>query len=320
MNRWLIALTVTVCLTGAAAQAADFPTRPITVVVPFAPGGGLDVTTRIVAPDVTKRLGHQVVVENRGGAGGAIGAELVSRAAPDGYTLLVYASTATIDPSLRPKLKYDFRRDFVPVTMLVQTPYVLLVNPQLPMTTVADVIAYARKNPGKVFFGSPGIGTIGHLTAELFKAAAKVELTHIPYKGSGPAILAVVTNETQVSFETPLQTYDMVRAGKLRAVGISSKERWPTLPEVPAISETVPGFESVAWIGLFAPAGTPKETVQQLYRAFAGAVNSGETQEKIIRGGMRSVGNTPDEFASRIATEIPIWAKVISDARIKLED
>lgn len=301
------------------AAAADFPTKPIRVVIPFPPGGGLDTTVRTIEPEVSKRLGQQLIVDNRAGAGGAIGGQMVARSAPDGYTLLVYANTASIDPTYRPKLPYSFQRDFIPVTILVSSPYVLVANLDLPARNIAGLIAHAKANPGKVHFGSPGIGTIGHMIAEYFKFAAGIDIVHVPYKGSGPVMAGVMGGEIQLSFETA-QIMELARSGKVRALAVTSKERWPNLTEVPPVSETLADFEMLSWIGLFAPARTPADVVERIYKAFSEAVRTGDSGAALVKRGMKGVGNTPADFAKQIETEIPMWAKVIRDAKLKPEE
>ena len=303
----------------AALAQGEFPTKPIRVIVPFAPGGGLDVTMRVILPELTRKLGQPVIIENKPGAAGSIGAELVQKAAPDGYTLLVYANTATIDPSFRPNLPYKFQRDFEPITIAASGPYMVTASPSFPANNIAELIAYAKANPGKVNFGSGGIGSVAHLGTELFQATAKIEMTHIPFRGSGPAITAVMAGETQISFETPLQTQQLIESGKLKALAVTSRERSPIFPNVPSVSETLPEFELITWIGIFAPKGTPKDVINKLYRAISETVKSEESGKLLRQGGMQGEGESPEVFAARIAREIPIWEKLIREAKIQPE-
>ena len=320
MDKWLKGLVALgILLAVFESVAADFPNKPIRVIVPFPPGGGLDTVIRIIEPDVSKRLGRQLVIENRPGAGGAIGGQLAARSAPDGYTLVMMANTATIDPSYRPKLPYRLQSDFTPITVLASTPYIVVTKPNLPVQNLGELISYAKANPGKLRYGSHGVGTVAHLSAELLKHLAGIDIVHVPYKGAGPSTTAVMSGETEISFQS-VQVTSLIEGGKIRALAVTTKERWPSLIKVPPIMDTVPGYEVLVWIGIFAPANTPRDIVNQLHQAFAGSVNSPETAALLLKQGFKGGGNTPTEFARQLESEIAMWSKVIQQANIKPEE
>ena len=322
MNRFVLIAMASVALLGTTlglAQAADFPERPVRLIVPFAPGGGLDGAMRVVQPEVTRRLGQQLIIENKAGAGGALGAEFVSRSAPDGYTLLVYASTATIDPSFRPNLPYSFSRDFEPVSMVERTPLFIVANPNFPPKTVAELIALAKQQPGKIKYGSSGVGAIAHLAVELLKSQAGIEMTHIPYDGSGPATAAVVGGEVQFFVQSALQIKELASAGKLRVIAVTTRERSSIFPDVPTVGESgLPGYEVDSWVSIFAPKGTPGAVIATLQKAFSDAARTPATAKVLTDNGMQAVGGTADELRAQIAAEIPMWAKLIKEGGIKL--
>ena len=288
-------------------------------IVPFPPGGGTDVLARIMGQWLAERLGQPVVVENRPGASANIGTEAVVRAPSDGYTLLLAASVNAINATFHDKLPFDFQRDIAPVVAMIRLPNVMLVNPSVPASTLPEFIAYAKANPGKINVGSAGTGTSQHLAAELFKMLARVDMVHVPYKGTAPALQDLLGGQVQVLFGNPASTMGYVKSGRLRALGVTSAERVPSLPDLPAIAEYLPDFEATLFYGLGAPRGTPAEIIASLNRE----VNAGLAEPR-IRAGLASLdgivlGGSPDDFAKMIAGEIAKWSAVIKRAHIRRE-
>jgi tripartite-type tricarboxylate transporter receptor subunit TctC len=310
---WIAALAVS------NAVAADYPERPIRLVVASSVGGGLDFVARIVAPRVGAKLGQPVVVDNRGGAAGLVGSELVAKAAPDGYTLLlVFANFATF-PSLEKKLSFDPMKDLLPVANLATSPLVLVVPPSLHVTSVANVVALAKRDK-TLNFASPGVGSMGHLAAELFQSMAGVKMTHIPYKGGGPAIAALLGGQVQMYFSTPPAALAQIKAGKLIGVGVTGRTRAAFAPDIPTIAESgLPGYDVNGWVGLFAPAGTPKPVIDAVSAAFDDAVKDAAVQESFSKEGVTAVGNSPAEFAQEVQADVAKWKKVIQTAHISLD-
>jgi tripartite-type tricarboxylate transporter receptor subunit TctC len=313
-----IALAATM---AAAAWAQPYPTKPIRIVVPFPAGGTTDVLARAAAQRLTETLGQPAVVDNRPGAGGNIGAELVAKAAPDGYTLLMgTVGTHAINPSLYPKMPYDHVRDFAPVILVAGVPNVLVVNPALPVKSVQELIAYAKANPGRVNFASSGNGTSIHLSGELFKTMAGVQITHIPYKGSAPALMDLIGGQVQIMFDNLPSALPQIKAGKLKALAVTSRERAPALPDVPTMAESgLPGFEASSWFGLLAPAGTPQPIILKLNADVAKWVASPEAKEKLLAQGANAAGGTPEDFARHIAAETAKWQKVVKESGAKID-
>jgi tripartite-type tricarboxylate transporter receptor subunit TctC len=296
---------------GAALAQAGYPNRPVRIVVPSSPGGGTDILTRLLTPQLTERLHQQVVVDNRPGAGSIIGNELVSRAAPDGYTLLMGISTLAILPAMHKKLPYDALRDLAPITQAIAAPNVLVVHPSLPVRSVKELIAFARKRPGDLSYASAGLGTNPHLCMELFLNMAQVKMVHVPYKGLGPAIIDLVAGHVVVATATMLTGLPQIRAGRLRGLGVTGSARSSVLPDLPTIAEAgVPGYEAGQWYGLFAPARTPANIINQLHAAMAGALKASAIREKMASDGVEPVGSTPDEFARFMRAETDKWGKV----------
>src|SRR5689334_3440998 len=281
------ALALCAALFAASVAAQDYPARPVRMIVPFPPGGGSDVTGRVVATALTERLGRQVIVDNRAGAGGIIGSEIAAKAPNDGYTLLVVSLAHVVNPWLYDlKGRYHPIRSFAPVAAVAASPVVLVVNPSVPAHSVADLLALARKQPGRLQYASAGVGSVTHLAAELFKYTAKVDILHVPFKGAGPATLDVVGGHTHLLFGGLLATVSQVRAGKLRALGVGSLKRNAILPDVPSIAEAgVPGYETVNWFGLVAPAGTPAAVVERLHREVTAVQNLPEIQRQFDADG-----------------------------------
>jgi len=314
-------LGVLLALVAALACAQTYPTKPIRLVVPFPPGGATDILARDVAQKLTEAWGQSVIVDNRPGAGGNIGSELVAKSAPDGYTLeMGTVGTHAINASLYAKMPYDHVKDFTPVILVAGVPNVLVVNPALPANSVAELIAYAKANPGKLNFASSGNGTSIHLSGELFKVMAGVQITHIPYKGSAPALQDLLSGQVQMMFDNLPPSLPQIKAGKLRALAVTSLIRAPALPDVPTLSESgLPGFEASSWFGILAPAGTPAPIVAKLNAEIAKWLATPEAKEKLAKQGANAAGGTPDDFAKHIAAETAKWAKVVKDSGAKID-
>lgn len=304
---------------AATAPAQQYPTKPIRVIVPFAPGGGLEITTRLIGQKLTEKWGQNIVVDSRPGAATIIGSEIASKAAPDGYTLLMITTTFAINPGLRSKLPYDPTRDFTPITQLNSQPNVVVVHPSSPVKSVPDLIAAAKAKPGALTFASPGAGSAPHLSAEMFKRMAGVDMIHVPYKGIPPAVIDVIGGRVNMLFTTTISAAPHVNAGKLRAVAITSAKRNASMPEVPTIGESLPGYQAEAFQAVVAPAGVPRAIVDTLAREIAAIVKSPEVTARFNRDGAVPVGSTPQQFAAFLKSEMAKWSKVIQDAGIKLE-
>jgi tripartite-type tricarboxylate transporter receptor subunit TctC len=302
------------CCSGAYAQS--FPSKPVRIVVPFAPGGANDIIARVVSQKLAEPLGQQVIVENRGGAGGAIGAEAVARAQPDGYTLLLAnPGPNAINPLLQPKTPYDPIRDFSPVTLMAISPEVLVAHPSLPVRTAADLVALARARPGVVNYGSSGTGAITHLAMEFFKARTGTNLVHIPYKGANVSLTELMGGQVSVMFAALGSIQPVLGTHRVRAIAVAAKERTPLLPSVPAIAEQgLPDFEVVNWFAILAPANTPAGIVEQLNRAINGVVGSPESRERFASLGFVPRGTTPAELDRHMRSEIERWGKVVRAA------
>jgi tripartite-type tricarboxylate transporter receptor subunit TctC len=297
----------------------DYPTRPITLIVPYAAGGGNDVLARGVAEPMGKTLGQAVVVENHGGAGGSIGTRQVAKAAPDGYTLgLGGTGTLAVDPTLYPNVGYDPRKDFAPVGLIATSPLIILVNPSLPAHNVQELIALAKKQPGKLNYASAGRGSGIHLGTVLFALTAGIELTHIPYKGSGPALTDLLGNHVAIYFSSLPPAIGLVKEGKLRALGVTGLTRSPIFPDVPTVAEQgLPGFEAVLHYGIVAPAGTPRPIVDKLNAALRTALNSDEVHKRIATEGAEPLPTTPEQYAVDIDREETKWSALVEKAGLK---
>jgi tripartite-type tricarboxylate transporter receptor subunit TctC len=293
--------------------AANYPTKPVRLVVPFPAGGTTDILARAVAQTLSEAWGQQVIVDNRPGAGGNIGSDLVAKSKPDGYTLLMgTVGTHAINPSLYKNMPYDHVKDFAPVILVAGVPNVLVVNLSLPVHSVPELIAYAKANPGKLNFASSGNGTSIHLSGELFKAMTGVEMTHVPYKGSAPALTDLIGGQVQLMFDNLPSSLPFIKAGKLRALAVTSGARAAALPDLPTLAESgLPGFEASSWFGVLAPAGTPRDIVAKLNGAIAGWLASPEAKEKLLAQGAIAAGGAPDDFARHIGAETSKWAKVV---------
>ena len=314
--RALLMIVAALASLGAAmpfAFAADYPTKPIRIVVPFPPGGTTDILARAVAQKLSETWNQQVIVDNRPGAGGNIGADLVAKAAPDGYTLVMgTVGTHAINPNLYRKMPYDHVKDFAPVILVAGVPNVLVVNPSLPVHSVHELIDYAKANPGKLNFASSGNGTSIHLSGELFKTMAGVQMTHVPYKGSAPALADLMGGQVQLMFDNLPSSLGLIKGGKLRAVAVTSTTRAAALPDVPTIAESgLPGFEASSWFGLLAPAGTPHDVVGKLNGVVAAWLATPEAKDKLLAQGAIAAGGSPEAFAKHIESETSKWAKVV---------
>ena len=307
-------------LTSAPAHA-EFPDRPIKIVVPYPPGGTTDLLARAIAPRLAERLAQPVVVENRAGAGGVIGSLAVAKAAPDGHTL-VFGTIAShaILPVLQKPAPYDALKDFAPVTLVAHTPNVLIANLAAPIRSVAELLALARAKPGSLNFGSTSLGGSPHMSGELLKSMARLDMVHVPYKGGGPMLIDLMGGQIPIAFDNLPSSMTHIRAGKIRALAITTAKRWPGAPEIPTLAEAgVPGYESAAWFGLLAPAGTPAATLALLQRHVAAILRQPEIEAQFLQQGAEAVGNTPEEFGKLIAADLQKWARVVEATGVKLE-
>jgi tripartite-type tricarboxylate transporter receptor subunit TctC len=305
---------------GGTALAQTFPERPVTLVIPFAAGGSTDVVGRVIANKMSDILGQQIVVQNVGGAGGSLGTGNVVRADPDGYTILMgTVATHALNPLILKTKPYDAEKDFTPISLLVIVPNVLVVNPELPVKNVQELIDLLKKNPDKYSYASSGNGTPLHLSGELFKKMAGVSLQHIPYKGSGPALNDVVGNQVPIMFDNLPSSSSHMKGGTLRALGVTTKERAPSFPDVPTIAETIPGYETYSWNALFAPPGTPPEIIATLNKAANEAMKDPTVVERMKEFSAEIVGSTPEELAAHVKAEVAKWTPVVQDANVQME-
>jgi len=306
---------------AAAADTAQFPVKPIRLVVPFGAGSNTDVLARTVAVRMAEHWSQQVVVDNRPGAGGNIGADLVAKAPPDGYTILMDAvSTHAINPTLYTKLPYDPIKDFAPVTLITSVPNVLVVHPSLPAKNVPELIALAKARPGQLNYASGSTGSAGHLAGELFDSMAGVRMTHIPYKGAAPAVIDLIAGHVSLMFDNLASALPNIKAARVRALAVTTLKRSPLLPALPTISESgLRGFDVSTWFGIFAPAGTPPEIVAKLNAEVVRLLHTAEMRERLALLGAEPIGNKPEEFAAFIKTEIPKYAKVVKASGAKVD-
>ena len=300
--------------------AQSYPSKPIRLVLPYPPGGGTDVIARPLAQKLTEQLGQQVIVDNRGGAGGNIGMEFVAKSPADGYTLL-FALTAqyAVNLSLYPKLPYDPVRDYAPISLLANAPYLLVVHPALPAKSVAELVALVKARPGQLSYSSSGNGSGAHLAGEMLRSLARVEIVHVPYKGAGPAMPDLIAGQVQLSFITYTAAGPHIKTGRLRALGVTTAKRSPTLPDLPAIGETVAGYDSAVWYGFAAPAGTPLEIVSKLNAEVLRVLAAPDFRSRITLEAVSPIGSTPEEFGSFMKSEIVRWAKVVKDSGAKVD-
>ena len=303
-----------------AAFAQDYPNKPIRFIVPQPPGGTSDIVARAFAQKLAENVHQQVVVDNRAGASGTIGTDLAAKSTPDGYTIVLAYTTHTTTPGIYGKLPYDPVADFAPVTILTAAPLLLVVHPKIPVTTVKELIAYAKPRPGELNFCSAGNGSGSHLAGELFNTMTGVKLTHIPYKGSGPAITELIGGQVQLMFAGIVPIDPHVKAGRLRAIAVSSPQRAASIPQIPTIAEAgLPGFEVVGWYGVLAPARTPPAIVARLNRELLAILQTPEIRDRLKREGAEPVGNSPAEFTAFLKTDLARWAKVIKTAGARLD-
>jgi tripartite-type tricarboxylate transporter receptor subunit TctC len=303
-----------------AALAQNFPAKPVRVVVPFPPGGGTDIVARTVTPKMAEILGQPFIVENRAGAGGNIGTDAVAKSPADGYTLLVASASSAINTTLVPNLSWDLQRDFAPVVLMVVNNHLLAAHPSVPASNVKELLALAKAKPGAITYASYGPGSSAHLTAELFKMMAHVDLLHVPYKGAAPAVNDLLGGQVNVMFADVAALLPHIKSGKLKALGIGSAKRFEGLPEVPTIAESgVPGFEAGGFLGLVAPAGTPRAVIDQLNAAARKSLAMPDVHERLLALASPPMGGTPEEFAAYMKREVDKWARVIRAAHIKPE-
>lgn len=318
------ASTCALCLIAAGiapaghAQPSNYPNKAIRLVSPYAPGGGTDILARLVGQKLAEAFGHPVVVENRPGAGGTIGTELVTRAAPDGYTIMIASpSPIVVAPHLTKKLGYDPLRDLAPITMISIVPAVLIVHPSLPVKSVKELVAFAKARPGQLTFSSSGNGGTGHLAGEMLKSMTGTDMVHVPYKGTGPATTAVLSGEVSLSFGNIMSTLPYVKSARLRGVAVTTPSRSPVLPEVPSVAETLPGYSAGPWYGVLAPAGLPAPVAERLHQEIVKILRSPEVGKVLKSEGADPVGNTPAEFAAQLRAETERWGKVVQQTKMR---
>lgn len=315
----LVLLTASAFSAEQGKAASAYPERPVRFIVPFAPGGGLDITTRRIGQRLTEKWGQNIVVDTRPGAATIVGTEIASKAPADGYTMLMITTTFAINPGLYPKLPYDPLKDFTPVTQLNSQPNIVVVNASAPVASVKDLIALAKSKPAELTFATPGAGSAPHLSAELFKRAAGIDMTHVPYKGIPPAITDVVGGRVTMLFTTTISAVPFIKSGKVRPLALTSSKRLDTMPDIPTIGETLKGYEAEAFQGMVAPAGVPRAIVDKLAREVAAIVREPEVVKMFVASGAVAVGSTPAEFSKFLRAEMAKWSKVIKEAGIKLE-
>jgi tripartite-type tricarboxylate transporter receptor subunit TctC len=312
------ALSAAFAASGAVAQT--YPQRPVRMVVPYTPGGGIDTVARTLAQKLTEQMGATFVVENRPGAAGVLGAELVARAAPDGYTLLASSTEFAINPGLRAKLPYDPMRDFAHISQLASVQFILAGHPSVPVKNVKELIALAKKQPGKLTFGSSGTGGGPHLAGELFQSMAKIRWTHVPFKGAAPAAVAVMSGEIDFAFGATIGLLGNVRAGKLRAIAVTGTKRFAELPQVPTVAESgVPGYSAIGWYGFYATGGTPPEIVRRLYNESVRGLGAPGVRERLAKSGNEYVMSPPEEFTAFLRAEIAKWTEVVKEAGVRVD-
>jgi tripartite-type tricarboxylate transporter receptor subunit TctC len=307
-------------LSSACVWAQQYPTQPVRVVVPFAPGGAVDIVARVVAKSLSEALGQQFIVDNRGGAGGTIGTDIVAKAKPDGHTLLVGSMGVAVNAVLYPKLPYDTLRDLAPVTLLAEQPNIVVVHPSLPVKSIRELVALAKSKPGEITYGSGGVGSNSHFATVLFLLSAKVDMLHVPYKGLGPAITELVGGQVQLVVSNISTALPHVKSGRLRLLAVTTKKRFALFPQTPTVDETgVPGYESSGWYGLWAPAATPAAVIAALNKEVGKILAAPSMKEQLSAQGLEPVPTSPDAFAKQLRVEIDKWGKVVKASGVKPE-
>ena len=320
MRRALLGCAIFAVLVSPALAQGNYPNRPVRIVVPSSPGGGTDISARVIADHLGRAFKGQFFVENRPGAGQSIGIEVAARAEPDGYTILMTASTLALNPIMYKNIKYDPVKDFAPISQVASIPNVILVHPSVPAKTLKDLIALAKSKPGELTYASAGIGTSPQMGMELLKHMAGIDIQHIPFRGSGPAVTETISGRVSITLASTLQAKPFVEGGQLRALAVTGAKRSETMPDVPPVAEAgVPGYEALQWYGLLAPAGTPQDIVQRLQEETARALNAPDVKKRLADDGAESVGTTSAEFAKFIKDEIEKWSNVARVANIKPE-
>jgi tripartite-type tricarboxylate transporter receptor subunit TctC len=315
----MLAPLLVLCLISLAA-AQSYPNRPVRIIVPFPPGGAVDISARLMQPGLEKALGQPVIIDNRPGASGVVGTDQVAKSAPDGHTLGVAFATHTVNPAVNPKLPYDTERDLAPVILIGKNPLLLLVNSKLPVRNLAEFIDYAKANPGKLNYATPGAASQAHLIIEWLSGLSGIKMQHIPYRGGAPAVMGTVAGETQLTAMSPLASMAQIEAGALRPIATGSITRDKQFPDLPTIAESgFPGFEAVAWVGMFAPAGTPREIVERLNGEINKLIQVPETVAKLEQQGVTPAGGTPEQFGEFIAAEVRRWTEAARANNIRAE-
>ena len=319
----LVIVRALIALLAAAAGVAgaqSYPAKPVRVVVPYSPGGPLDDVMRVVGNRLTELWGQSVLVDNRTGAGGSIGADSVAKSAPDGYTLLLgNAGPMTINPGLQKKLPYDAQRDFAPVTQLTASPMVLVVHPSLPVKSVTDLVRFAKSRPGQLVYASAGVGNLQHLGMEALQTMAGIRMNHVPYKGAPPALIDVMSGQIQLMFANIVGVLQHIKSGKVRAIAVSSIKRAATLPDIPSVADTFPEFDATGWTGLFTPAGTSREIVSKLHADIAGVLARPDIRERFASQGAEIVASSPEQLAAFVRKESALYAKIIQSSGIRID-
>ena len=321
MNRFCFVLAIAfAALHSSDGFAQGYPSRPIRVLVPFAAGGAVDVLARLIGQKLSEGLGQPVIIENRPGAGGNLGSDVLAKSPPDGYTVLQTVNGISISPSLYKTLPFDSQKDFTAVTQIVESQLILVANPNLPASNVAEFVTLAKSKPGALNYGSTGVGNPLHLTMEMLKSATGIDIQAVPYRGDAPANAALIAGEIQVGVMPMATTLPLIEAGRLKALAIGGAKRSPAMPTVPTVAETIPGFESTSWQGYFVPAGTPREAVVRLQQEMVKVLKLPEVIERLRAGGNEGIGSTPEEFDARFRADIIKYAKIIADAKIPKQD
>jgi len=316
----LFIVVASLLATTVPAWAQQYPTRAVRLIVPFPPGGGTDTMARAIAPKLSELLGQQVVPENRGGAGANIGAELAAKSPPDGYTVMLATITNAIGATLYTRLNYDLARDFAPITQLATTPHILVVHPSVPVKSVKEFTAFTRARPGELTYSSSGSGSSAHLAGELFSSLTGTKMVHVPYKGGGPSMIALVGGEVSLCFATMPSAVGYVRAGRLRGIAVTTEKRSPSMPDLPTIAETgIKGYEAGSWYGLSAPAGTSKDIIARLHAETVKVMALPDVKERLFNAGFEVVISNPEQFAAFTRSEIQKWGKLVRATGLKIE-